>query len=350
MYPGKLVPDDFEVPTRVEVAGVLLRPIPLDNWLKDVQAIRVLRSYLDQNPDVELLNPGLSLPDDLVFGISDVCWMRKLWSLRASFAYGVMTADESEELGCLYVFATRKLGYDAEVVSWMREKKLQDLGERIYRFAEEWVPDVWPFDRVTWPRREISWQDWYKLPDKDPQNWPGNHPTYSLVPRRLVSDTFEIPRSVEARRFSLVPLHLSMDSVAKNYDAYMSSFEHLKRTFPSDDEWPSEKTFNEAIIDVGYFHFLRHLRAGFAYSARDSNDNLELGCIYITAPRKANFQAEIRLWVRESEIQSGLEEELYEFAHQWLQAEWPFESLAWPGREIDWEEWDQLPEWGANEE
>lgn len=349
MYPGKLVPDWFEVPERVEIDGVVLTPIPLENWLKDVHAIRELRDYYERNPAAQLLNPGLQLPDDIVFAMSDVCWMYKLWRLRASFAYGIMTEDESVELGCLYVFATRKRGYDAEVVSWMREENLQPLGEKLYEFAESWIPEVWPFTRVTWPRREVSWQDWYRLPDKDPQNWPGN-PTYSLVPRRLVPNSFEVPTKATSKRFTVVPLQLSMDAVAKNYDAYMSSVDHLKGLIRPDDHWPEGATLEDAIIDVGYFHFLWHLRGGFAYSFRDPEDTIELGCLYIVASHKHGHDAEAYAWARESGIEKGLDEEIYAFSRRWIRDEWPFQKVAWPGREIDWVEWAKLPEWETNRE
>ncbi len=350
MYPKQIVPDTFDVPTRVEVEGIVLTPINLSSWDKDVRAVWHLRERIIQNQDVEILNPGLYLPGNMLFGLSDACYLDKIWRLRASFTYGIMTPDEREELGCLYVYRTRKLGYDAEIVSWIRSEDLKPLGEKIYEFAESWIPEVWPFKNTTWPGRKISWQEWYQLPDKDPQNWPDNPPSYALIPQMLVPAKFEIPESIDSNRFRLVPLHLNMDSIAKHYEAYTSSVDHLKGTFGPDDQWPENSNFEEAIVDVGYFHFYWHTRSTFVYSIRHPDDSHDLGCIYVAPTHKSGYQAEIYIWVREGELESNLDEELFEFTQNWINDEWPFERVAWPGREISWKEWKSLPEWRTNSE
>ncbi len=345
MYPRKLVPDRFEVPTRIEVEGVILAPIGLASWVKDVHAVRHVREYMIQNPGLEILNPGLELPGDMLFGLSDACYLDKLWRLRASFTYGIMTPDEREELGCLYVYGTRKLGYEAEVVSWVRSDDLRELGEKIYQFAESWVPEQWPFEAITWPGRKTPWVDWFELPDKDPQNWSGNPPSYALVPRRLVADSFAVPDTLDSDRFKLLPLHLNMDSVAKHYEACVSSIDHLEGVFGPENDWYEDKSFQEAIADVGYFHFFWHTRGAFVYSVRNPEDTREIGCLYVMPTEKEGYQAEVYVWAREDALGSGLEEELDEFSHHWIEMAWPFESVAWPGREIGWAEWKSLPDW-----
>lgn len=346
MYPKSIVPKDFDVPDRIELEDAVLTPISIRSWLKDFDAVRSTVDYIE-------LNPGLEWPDEtlgnILFGLSDACYIDKLWKLRASFTYGVMSPDESTELGCLYIYRTRKKGYDAEIISWVRDRELRrGFGEEIFRFAETWVPEVWPFENTTWPGRKISWEEWYGLPDKDPQNWQENSPSYALIPQRLVPDSFQVPSGTQSNRFSLIPLQLSMDTITKNYEAYMMSAEYLKETFRPNDDWPIGTTFEEAIVDVGYFHFYWHTRGAFVYSIRDPENVRELGCLYITSTHKAGFQAEARFWVRESELTKSLEEEIDEFSHNWIRESWPFERVAWPGRDIGWEEWEKLPEWDAD--
>ena len=29
---------------------------------------------------------------------------------------------------------------------------------------------------------------------------------------------------------------------------------------------------------------------------------------------------------------------------RWLDAEWPFETVRWPGRDLSWEDWNRLPD------
>ena len=343
MYPRKLVPDSYEVPMRVEFEGLLLTPVTFRHWPQDVRAVHSVAK------NSGALNPGLKWPEgaeSVVLGMSDVCYMDKLLRLRAAFCYGLMTPDESVELGCLYVWRTRKRGYEAEIFSWVcDEPRKQGIGERLYQFAEKWVPEAWPFDKTTWPGRRVPWQDWYALPDKDPANWPGSPPSFALVPHRIVPDSFRVPHRIEAKRFILVPLLLTMDAVAKDFEAFMSSQEYLKTTFRPGEGWPEGTTFQDALVDVGYWEFLWHFRESFAYSVRDPEDNYELGCLYVTPSRKAGYQAEVHSWVRESAVVTGLDEEVNEFSHTWIQEQWPFEKVAWPGRDIGWDQWRETPDY-----
>jgi hypothetical protein len=68
-----------------------------------------------------------------------------------------------------------------------------------------------------------------------------------------------------------------------------------------------------------------------------------LGCVYVDPAEKQGADAEVTLWVRVEEEGTGLEEELERAVREWIAAEWPFERVRWPGREISWEEWDGLP-------
>jgi hypothetical protein len=49
------------------------------------------------------------------------------------------------------------------------------------------------------------------------------------------------------------------------------------------------------------------------------------------------------MWVRASELPSGLDEELYEAVKTWIASAWPFSNPAFPGREIPIERWHALP-------
>lgn len=39
---------------------------------------------------------------------------------------------------------------------------------------------------------------------------------------------------------------------------------------------------------------------------------------------------------------AGFDAELYEWTTQWVEENWPFAELAYPGRSIQWTPWDQL--------
>ena len=45
------------------------------------------------------------------------------------------------------------------------------------------------------------------------------------------------------------------------------------------------------------------------------------------------------LWVRQSEVPKGLDKHLFNTVKEWIDTKWPFNKVAYPGREIDWDEW-----------
>jgi hypothetical protein len=58
-----------------------------------------------------------------------------------------------------------------------------------------------------------------------------------------------------------------------------------------------------------------------------------LGCVYIDPTKRPGFDAEVFWWVRVSELETGLDEELGAAVRVWLASEWPFARVAFPGRE-----------------
>jgi hypothetical protein len=47
---------------------------------------------------------------------------------------------------------------------------------------------------------------------------------------------------------------------------------------------------------------------------------------------------------RESELAAGLETRLHSAVRDWIAKEWPFAKVAFPGRDIDWEAWQAIPD------
>ena len=46
--------------------------------------------------------------------------------------------------------------------------------------------------------------------------------------------------------------------------------------------------------------------------------------------------------VRESEVSKGLDEHLFETVKKWIDDKWPFKNPGYPGRNIDWQSWNEL--------
>jgi hypothetical protein len=52
----------------------------------------------------------------------------------------------------------------------------------------------------------------------------------------------------------------------------------------------------------------------------------------------------VYLWARQSELEGGLEVRLLSAVKEWLAKEWPFKKVAFPGRDISWEDRRKIPD------
>lgn len=68
-------------------------------------------------------------------------------------------------------------------------------------------------------------------------------------------------------------------------------------------------------------------RIAFAYTVMSLDESECLGCVYIDPSEKEQFDAEVYLWVRTSELQNGSDELLYEAVKDWIKERWPCEPL-----------------------
>jgi hydroxyacylglutathione hydrolase len=169
---------------------------------------------------------------------------------------------------------------------------------------------------------------------------------FSIVPRNaprpsFVSRDFEVPRLHETAKFKFVPLGPAL--AQHDYDAYMSSIDHLQKTF-SNGSWPNKKiTMADALKDVEGEITRFHSRESFTYAVLTPDGAKELGCVYIRPSRKEGYDAQVVLWVTAEQFHAGFESELVLEVKKWLAAEWPFKKVAFPKRDILPRDWDALP-------
>jgi hypothetical protein len=143
--------------------------------------------------------------------------------------------------------------------------------------------------------------------------------------------------------FHLVPLGPAL--AKQDFDAYMSSIEHLQRTFTFNTKWPhAGLTMADAVKDVEGEQERFQSRKSFTYAVLTPDRTRELGCVYISPSRKQGFEAVVRIWVTKAEFDRGFEKTLIPEVKSWLAARWPFEKVAWPGREIPREDFAKLPD------
>ena len=161
--------------------------------------------------------------------------------------------------------------------------------------------------------------------------------------KTLVDDDFVVPFELVTDQFRL--RMLGINDLIKDYDAVMSSVDHLRNTYSriSSSSWPVELTLEENLIDLGWHQREFTLRYSFAYTVMTLDETQCLGCVYLEPSRKSSFDVVVAMWVRSSELSNGLDSQLYGAVRKWISEFWPFSRPGYPGREITTEQWKQIP-------
>ena len=158
----------------------------------------------------------------------------------------------------------------------------------------------------------------------------------------FVPAAFDPPRLVESAGFKIVPLGPDLTQI--DYDAYMSSMEHLQKTFTRSDTWPRSDINNEAaVLDMETEQARFDRRESFAYAVLTPDGKRERGCVYVRPSSKTGYDAEVLMWVTKAEFDDGFDDALFQWVNGWVSETWPFQRVAYPGRKIEWEAWDSLP-------
>ena len=148
----------------------------------------------------------------------------------------------------------------------------------------------------------------------------------------FVPAEFEVPQKLETDQFRL--RMLSVDDVDKDYEAVVSSAERLRSMFNQWGGWPREGfTIQENLEDLKRHQKEFERRDAFAYTVVSLDENIVLGCVYIDPSQLEDADAEVLMWVRESEYEKGMDPILFHVVNEWLKNTWPFEKVVYPGRE-----------------
>lgn len=142
---------------------------------------------------------------------------------------------------------------------------------------------------------------------------------------------FAVPAVVETPRFRM--RSITIHDAFKDYDAVMSSREHLWGRFGAIWGWPAEDmTIEQNIVDLGWHQKEFQLRSSFDYAVMSLDEKRLLGCVYVDPPHEDGTDADIWYWARQSELAGGLEDELGRFLVRWLAGSWPFAVVTLNGK------------------
>jgi hypothetical protein len=139
----------------------------------------------------------------------------------------------------------------------------------------------------------------------------------------LVPDGFAVPAGLEHERFRL--RMLTVDDVVKDFDAICDRVDRDGSTEP-----PFVATVAENLVDLGWHQKEFELRRSFAYTVVAPDESQVLGCVYITP--SDTHDARVRMWLRRSAWEDGLDPLLETALREWLLRKWPFQKLDWADR------------------
>ncbi len=128
---------------------------------------------------------------------------------------------------------------------------------------------------------------------------------------------------------------LTVDDALPDYEAVMSSAEMLREL--SGGRWPStDMTLEEDLSDLEMHQSEHENREAFTYTIVSLDEDSVLGCIYIMPPHPgSNIDAAVRFWLRQNLWERGLDTGFYDLLRNWIDADWPFGEVIYPGRERD---------------
>ena len=136
-----------------------------------------------------------------------------------------------------------------------------------------------------------------------------------------------VPVLVQTPGFKVVPLGPALVKV--DFDAYMSSIDHLQKTFTRSTAWPHAGiTDADAMLDMETEQARFTKRESFAYAVLTPDGARERGCIYVYPSPVKGYDAMVRIWVTKAEHDAGFDAALYSWATNWLKTDWPFTKVA----------------------
>lgn len=150
----------------------------------------------------------------------------------------------------------------------------------------------------------------------------------------FVSPDFHVPEKLETTNFHfhpLTPKYLDMD-----YAAIISSLEHLRKspTPPICGDWPQPTITKEDDLKDLIWHEKMHLaKEVFAYTVLTPDESKCIGCVYFFPSENLDNDATIYFWMTKKESDQGLDQKLFDTIKIWLKESWPFQKVAFPGRE-----------------
>jgi hypothetical protein len=145
------IPSDFVLPPPPIEHLYLLTPLTVAHNESDLDAWSSSVDHIHATPGFA----GHRWPDEpmtLERNLSDLREHANDFAARQGFTYSVQATDDGAVLGCVYIYPSKRAGFDARVRSWVRASRAE-LDAPLYATVKEWLDAQWPFSTVEYAPR-----------------------------------------------------------------------------------------------------------------------------------------------------------------------------------------------------
>ena len=142
------VPDDFVVPQAFDGPSFRLEPLGAEHNERDYEAWTSSFDHIKATPGFV----GGDWPHEMSLeaNLSDLVGHATDFMNRTGFTYSILDGDEV--IGCIYIYPSRKEGFDAGVSSWVRKSRAE-MDVVTWRALSDWLESSWPFTNVRYDAR-----------------------------------------------------------------------------------------------------------------------------------------------------------------------------------------------------
>lgn len=144
MPTSPLVPDNFVVPAGLDTDTFVLEPLAERHnasdyaaWTSSMEHIRATSGFVGST---------WPRPMSQAENGADLARHARDFADRTGFTYTVLEPESGDVTGCVYIYPSRRDGYDVDVSSWVRADRAE-LDKPLYELVCRWLAESWPFQK-----------------------------------------------------------------------------------------------------------------------------------------------------------------------------------------------------------
>lgn len=164
----QFVPDGFKAPYQVITDDYIIRKLTVDEVEKDYKAVMSSKESLRQifciNDDWP--SDHMTLEDNY----RDLKEHQDEFDDNSGFAYTVVTTDDSQCIGCLYIYPFSRGVYDCVVYYWFVDEVDKELNSGFRQFIDLWILEAFELCKPAFPGRDMNHNEWEELVEKLKKN------------------------------------------------------------------------------------------------------------------------------------------------------------------------------------